>query len=340
MSGLYFVPGLNQEAGIMAQAIRIYTQGDADVFRYENISVGAPGLGEIKISQTAIGLNFIDVYHRNGLYPITLPGIIGMEGAGVVIEVGADVAGLKTGDRVAYASGPLGAYASERIMPTARVVKLPDFLQEKTAAAIMVKGMTAEFLLRRTYPVKAGDTILIHAAAGGVGTILTQWAKHLGAVVIATAGSAEKCARVRHLGADHVIDYRAENFKEAVRDYTNGAGVHAVYDGVGAQTFLDSIDCLRPLGMMVSFGNASGPPPAIEPRMLASKGSLFLTRPSLAHYTARPEDYAQSAAALFAVLEAGGVKQSVPKTYALSDAAQAHRDLESRAITGSAILLP
>lgn len=324
----------------MALSMRLYEQGPADVFRAEDVPVGAPAAHEIKIAQSAIGLNFIDTYHRGGLYPIKLPGIIGMEAAGVVTETGADVTNVKAGDRVAYASGPIGAYAAERLMPANRVVKLPDFLDAHTAASLMVKGMTAEFLLRRTYPVKQGDYVLIHAAAGGVGTILCQWAKHLGATVIATAGGAEKCAMVRALGADHVIDYRAGGFLQAVRDVTNGVGAHAVYDGVGAQTFLESLDCLRPLGMMISFGNASGPVPAIEPRLLAAKGSLFLTRPSLAHYTASDKDYAASATALFEALQSGAVKPAAIKTYALTDAAQAHRDLESRAITGSAILLP
>lgn len=320
--------------------MRIYEQGSAGVFRAEDVPACAPLAGEIKIAQSAIGLNFIDTYHRGGLYPLKLPGIIGMEGAGVVTEIGTGVTNVYVGDRVAYASGPIGAYAAERLMPANRVVKLPDFLDARTAASLMVKGMTAEFLLRRTYPVKEGDFVLIHAAAGGVGTILCQWAKHLGATVIATAGGAEKCAKVRMLGVDRVIDYRAGGFLQSVRDFTNGAGVHAVYDGVGAQTFLESLDCLRPFGMMVSFGNASGPVPAVEPRLLAAKGSLFLTRPSFAHYTASDAEYAASTAALFDVLQSGAIKPAAIKTYALTDAAQAHRDLESRAITGSAIFLP
>ena len=324
----------------MALAVRIHAHGDAGQFRAEHVDVPAPGPGEVRLQQSAIGLNYIDTYHRSGLYPLTLPGIVGMEAAGIVTAVGDDVSQLKTGDRVAYASGPVGAYAAERIMPAGRVVKLPDSVDERTAAGAMVKGMTAEYLLRRTYPVKKGDIILVHAAAGGVGQILCQWARHLGAEIIATAGSTEKLALAKANGAHHLINYRTESFKERVRKITGGMGVHVVYDGVGADTFMDSLDCLRPLGYMVSYGNASGPVPAIEPRILSSKGSLFLTRPSLWHYTMTDEDYQASARALFDVMEKGVVKVTISKTYRLEDAAQAHRDLESRATTGSSILIP
>lgn len=324
----------------MALAIRIHAHGDVDEFTPEDIAVSSPAPGEVRIKQTAIGVNYIDTYHRSGLYPLTLPGIVGMEAAGVITGAGAGVTEFKEGDRVAYASGPVGAYTAERTMPAGRVVKLPDSIDDQTAAAIMVKGMTAEYLLRRTYPVKAGDIILVHAAAGGVGQILCQWANHLGATIIATAGSAEKLAIAKACGAHHLINYREESFKDRVREITGGLGVHVVYDGVGADTFMDSLDSLRPLGYMVSYGNASGPVPAFEPKILSSKGSLFLTRPSLWHYTMKDDDYRASAQALFDVMKKGVVKVSVSQTYPLSDAARAHRDLESRATTGSSILIP
>ncbi len=324
----------------MTLAIRIHSHGGPDVLRAEDIAVGLPQAGDVRIAQSAIGLNFVDTYHRTGLYPIAMPGIIGMEGAGVVTAVGEGVKHLKKGDRVAYASSPLGAYAAERLMPADRLIKLPSFLTEREAAALMVKGMTAEFLVRRCYSVKSGDIVLIHAAAGGVGTILCQWAKSLGAIVIATAGSDEKCEIAKENGAVLAINYKKENFVQAVRSYTGGTGANVVYDGVGQATFMDSLDCLRPLGMMVSYGNASGPVPDFSPRVLASKGSLFLTRPSLWHYTATSMDYQASAKALFNVLESGAVKVQGSKAYALADAAQAHRDLEDRQITGSAVLLP
>lgn len=324
----------------MSIAIRIHAQGGPEVLRPEQVDVPAPSSGEVRIRHGAIGLNFVDVYHRNGLYPMTLPGTIGMEGAGVVTATGPDVTNFKAGDRVAYASAPLGAYAEERIMPATRVVHLPSFLDERQAAGLMVKGMTAEFLVRRTFPVKQGDVVLIHAAAGGVGLILCQWAKFLGATVIATAGGPEKCALARDHGADLAIDYTARMFKDDVREFTNGQGVHVVYDGVGAATFMDSLDCLRPLGMMVSFGNASGPVPDFAPRILASKGSLFLTRPSLWHYTMMDADYQTSAKALFDVVERGAVRLRSSHIYPLAEAAQAHRDLEERKTTGSVIFIP
>ena len=324
----------------MALAITIHEHGGPEVFRSEEITVKKPAAHEVRLQQSAIGLNYIDVYNRMGLYPMPLPGIIGMEGAGIVTDIGEDVQNFKIGDHVAYASAPLGAYASERNMPASRVVKLPAFLDDRSAAGFMVKGMTAEYLVRRTYPVKQNDVVLIHAAAGGVGLILCQWAKYLGATVIATAGSDDKCTLARDHGADLAINYKTENFKTSVKDFTDGKGVHVVYDGVGAQTFMDSLDCLRPLGMMVSFGNASGPVPAIEPKILASKGSLFLTRPSLWHYTMSEEDYQGSAKALFDVIESGAVRLKSSKTYPLIEAGQAHRDLEARLTTGSTILIP
>jgi NADPH2:quinone reductase len=324
----------------MALAIRIHAHGGPEEFKAEEIAVRAPGAGEVRLKQTAIGLNYIDTYHRSGLYPLEMPGIVGMEAAAIVTAVGDGVTTVKEGDRVAYASGPVGAYAAERLMPAGRVVTLPDSIDDQTAAAMMVKGITAEYLLRRTYPVKKGDTILVHAAAGGVGLILCQWGNHLGATIIATAGSAEKLALAKANGAHHLINYRAEDFVQRVKEITGGKGVHVVYDGVGADTFMGSLDCLRPLGYMVSYGNASGPVPAFEPKILASKGSLFLTRPSLWHYTMNDEDYQASAKALFEVVEKGVVKIAVNQTYKLEDAARAHRDLESRATTGSTVLIP
>ncbi len=324
----------------MTLAIRIHEHGGPEKFRVDQVEVPAPKPGEVLIHQSAIGLNYIDTYHRSGLYPMALPGIVGMEAAGVVEAIGDGVTNIAVGDKVAYASGPVGAYTARRVMPASRVVKIPDSLDMNTAAGLMVKGMTAEYLIRRTFPVKTGHIMLVHAAAGGVGQILCQWGHDLGATVIATAGSDEKCALARALGAHHTINYRRENFKDRIKDITAGKGVHVVYDGVGADTFLDSLDCLRPLGYMVSFGNASGPVPAFEPKILSSKGSLFLTRPSLWHYTMTDSDYQQSAQDLFDVVTRGAVKVSISKTYPLTEAAQAHIDLESRATTGSVILVP
>jgi NADPH2:quinone reductase len=324
----------------MTLAVRIHEHGAPEVLRIERVNVPPPGAGDVLIAQSAIGLNYIDTYHRSGLYPVALPGIIGMEAAGVVESVGAGVTAFKPGDRVAYASGPLGAYAARRVMPAGRVVKLPDRIDLTHAAAVMVKGMTAEYLLRRTYPVKPGDIILVHAAAGGVGQILCQWGRYLGATVIATAGGAEKCRIALASGAHHAIDYRTESFALRVRELTNGLGVHAVYDGVGADTFMGSLDCLRPRGYMVSYGNASGPVPAFEPRILATKGSLFLTRPTLTDYTATDADYQASAQTLFDAMAAGAFSAAAAKTYPLSEAVQAHRDLESRVTTGSVVMVP
>ncbi|HNW77982.1 MAG TPA: quinone oxidoreductase [Candidatus Competibacteraceae bacterium] len=325
----------------MTHAIRIHEYGGPEVLRWEEVAVGDPGPGELRIRHGAIGLNYIDVYHRTGLYPLpALPWTLGMEGAGRVEAVGPGVSEFKVGDRVAYASPPVGAYAEVRLMPADRVVALPDAIDERAAAAMLLQGMTAQYLLRRSYRVQAGDTILLHAAAGGVGLIASQWARHLGATVIGTVGSEAKAALARAHGCDHVIDYRRENIVERVREITGGAGVAVVYDSVGKDTFMDSLDCLRPLGMMVSFGNASGPVPAFEPGLLAAKGSLFFTRPSLMHYTARRADLLASAAELFAVVTGGAVKIEVNQTYPLAETAQAHRDLEARQTTGSTVLLP
>ncbi len=325
----------------MTHAIRIHETGGPEVMRWESIEVGEPGPGEVRLRQTAVGLNFIDVYFRTGLYPLpSLPGGLGMEAAGVVEDVGEGVTTLKEGDRVAYATPPPGAYAEARIMPAARLVKLPDNIEERTAAAMMLRGMTAHYLLRRIHRVEPGDTVLIHAAAGGVGLIACQWARRLGATVIGTVGTDAKAEIARAHGCDHPIVYTREDFVARVREITGGKGVDAVYDSVGKETFMGSLDCLRPLGMMVTFGNASGPVPAFEPALLAKKGSLFLTRPTLFHYTSTPEDLNWAAGDLFEVVGSGAVKIEINQTYALKDAAQAHRDLEGRKTTGSTVLLP
>jgi NADPH:quinone reductase len=325
----------------MTHAIRIHETGGPEVMRWESIEVGEPGPGEVRLRQTAVGLNFIDVYFRTGLYPLpSLPGVLGMEAAGVVEAVGEGVTTLSTGDRVAYATPPPGAYAEARIMPAARLVELPDNIEERTAAAMMLRGMTAHYLLRRIHRVEAGDRILVHAAAGGVGLIACQWAKHLGATVIGTVGSDEKAEIARAHGCDHPIVYTREDFVARVREITDGEGVAAVYDSVGKDTFMGSLDCLRPRGMMVTFGNASGPVPPFEPILLAKKGSLFLTRPTLFHYTATPEDLAWASGDLFEVVGSGAVRIEINQTYALRDAAQAHRDVEARKTTGSTVLLP
>jgi NADPH2:quinone reductase len=325
----------------MAMAIRFHETGGPEVLRYEDVAVGDPRPGQLRLRQTAVGLNYIDVYHRNGLYPVaSLPSGIGLEAAAVVEAVGPGVETPKVGQRVAYAGGPIGAYAEERLMPADRVVVLPDAISDQQAAAMMLQGMTAQYLLRRTYPVKAGDTVLIHAAAGGVGLIACQWAKHLGATVIGTVGSDEKAALARANGCDHPIVYSREDFVAEVKRLTGGRGVAVVYDSVGASTFAGSLDCLRPMGMMVSFGNASGPVPAFEPGILAAKGSLFFTRPALMTYTAEAADLQRTARELFEVVQSGAVKIHVNHQYPLAEAAQAHLDLEARKTTGSTILLP
>jgi NADPH2:quinone reductase len=325
----------------MTKALRIHKPGGPEVFVWEDVSLERPGQGQVLLRQTAVGLNYIDVYHRSGLYPIAdFPAIVGMEGAGVVDAVGTGVADLKAGDRVAYAAMPLGAYAEARLMPADRLVKLPASISDTQAAAMMLQGMTVEYLVRRTYPIARGDTILAHAAAGGVGLILCQWAKHLGATVIGTVGSDEKAALARAHGCDHTIVYTRENFTARVKEITGGKGLPVVYDSIGKDTFEASLDCLRPRGLMVSFGNASGPVPPFNLAILGQKGSLFLTRPSLMAYTATREDLVASANALFDVVGKGAVKIEVHQTYALKDAAQAHRDLEGRRTTGSTVLLP
>ena len=325
----------------MTKAIRIHAPGGPEALVYEDVEVPSPGPGEVLIDQGACGLNYIDVYHRTGLYPLpSLPAVIGMEGAGTVAAVGEGVEAFKPGDRVAYADAPPGAYAAQRLMPWHRLVKLPDAVGDQQAAAMMLQGMTVEYLIRRTYAVQPGDTVLFHAAAGGVGLIACQWLNHLGATVIGTVGSDEKAALAKSHGCHHTINYREENFTDRVRELTEGAGVPVVYDSIGKDTFEGSLDCLRPRGLMVSFGNASGPVEAFNTALLAQKGSLYLTRPTLLTYNARREDLEASAAALFEVVTSGAVKIEVNQTYPLSETAQAHRDLEGRKTTGSTVLLP
>jgi NADPH2:quinone reductase len=323
----------------MVKAIRIHETGGPDKMKWEDAEVGKPGKGEIRVKHHAVGLNYIDTYQRSGLYPIELPAVLGMEGAGEVVDVGPDALGFKAGDRVAYAN-PMGSYAEERIMPAARAVKLPDNIAYETAAAMMLQGMTVRYLLRQTFIVGPETTLLMHAAAGGVGLIACQWAKHLGATVIGTAGSKEKCELAKSHGATHMINYREEDFVARVKEITDGKGVDVVYDSIGQDTYPKSLDCLRPLGLFVTFGNASGPIKNFDVGGLAQKGSLYVTRPTLFTYTASREDLEANAADLFDVVGSGAVKIAVNQTYPLADAAQAHRDLESRKTTGSTILKP
>jgi len=324
----------------MSYAIRIHRAGAPDVLNWEELVLTAPAPGEATVRHHAVGLNFIDVYHRTGLYPLPLPSGIGLEAAGVVEAIGAGVSEVKVGDRVAYAGGPVGAYAEARNIPAHRLLKLPDSVAFNTAAAMMLQGLTAAYLLRRTYRVQAGDAVLIHAAAGGVGLIATQWAKALGATVIGTVGSAAKAELARAHGCDHVINYTTENFSQRVREITGGEGVPVVYDGVGKDTFNGSLDSLRPMGTLVSYGNASGPVPPLDLIVLSQKGSLFVTRPTLMNYTAKRADLEVLGAELFDVVGSGKVRIEINQTYQLADAAQAHRDLEARQTTGSTILLP
>ncbi len=324
----------------MSKAIRIHEAGGPDVLRYEDFDPGAPGEGEVQLRHTAVGLNYIDVYDRSGLYPMPLPGGLGREAAGVVTAVGRKVKGLRKGDRVAYVHTVPGSYSELRNVPAARLVKLPRAISDEQAAALMLKGLTAQYLLRRTYRVKRGDWILVHAAVGGVGLILCQWARALGAKVIGVVGSDAKAALARKNGCHHVLVMGRDPILENVRRLTKGAGVAVVYDSVGKDTFMESLDCLRPLGMMVSYGNASGPPPAISPLELSKRGSLFLTRPSLFAYVADRKDLESAARELFRIVASGKVKLRIGQRYPLADAAQAHRDLEARRTTGSTVLVP
>lgn len=320
----------------MPRAIQIKKQGAAGVMKWVDVPVETPKRGQILINQSHVGLNYIDVYHRSGLYPLEMPHGIGMEAAGTVEAVGAGVKGIRVGDRVAYAAGPPGSYAETRIMPADRIVRLPDWISNEQAAAMMLQGMTTEYLIRRTYKIKKGDTVLFHAAAGGVGLIACQWLKQLGATVIGTVGSPAKAKLAKAHGCDHVINYNKQDFVKRVKSITKGAGVPVVYDSVGKSTYNGSLDCLSPLGTFVSFGNASGPIPPVDGAMLSQKGSLFFTRPTLMTYTADSKALQASARALFASVKKG-VKIEVNQRYAMKDAVQAHRDLEARKTTGSTV---
>jgi NADPH2:quinone reductase len=324
----------------MPHAIRIHAYGGPDVLRWEPLDPGEPRRGEVLIRQTAVGLNFIDVYERTGLYPNPLPAGLGREAAGVVEAVGPGVRGVAAGDRVAYVSSQGGAYAQYRCMPAARVVSIPDGVSDRLAAAAMLKGLTAQFLLRRTHRVKRGDAVVVHAAAGGVGLIASQWARHLGATVIGVVGSDAKAEVARAHGCHHTLVQGRDDLPARVREITGGRGADVVYDSVGKDTFFGSLDSLTPLGLMVSYGNASGPAPAIQPLELAKRGSLFLTRPTLFHYIASRGELVRSARELFEVIGRGAVRIEIGQTYALQDVAQAHRDLEGRRTVGSTVLMP
>jgi len=323
----------------MTHAIRFHKTGGPEVLVWEEVDLGKPGPGQARIRHTAVGLNFVDIYNRSGLYPLPLPSGLGAEGAGVVEELGEGVTDLKVGDRVAYGSSPQGAYAEARLIPADRLLKLPDGIDDKTAAAMMLKGLTVQYLIRQTYRVKADETILLHAAAGGVGLILSQWAKHLGATVIGTVSSDDKATLAQAHGCDHTIVYSREDFVKRVDEITGGQKVPVVYDSVGKDTFLKSLDCLAPLGFAVLFGQSSG---AVEPLnlgLLAQKGSLYVTRPTLNTYAARRDHLVAMARELFEVVVSGAVKIEVHQTYPLKDAARAHADLAGRKTTGSTVLV-
>jgi NADPH2:quinone reductase len=324
----------------MPHAIRIHAHGGPEVLQWEPVVASMPGRGEVLIRQTAIGLNFIDVYERSGLYPGALPMGLGREGAGVVEAVGPRVSGVAVGDRVAYASSQAGAYAQERVMPADRLVRIPDGVSDRLAAAAMLKGLTAQFLVRRTHRVRKGDAVVIHAAAGGVGLIAAQWARHLGALVIGVVGSDAKAAVALAHGCHHALVTGRDDLPARVRELTGGQGARVVYDSVGKDTFFASLDCLRPLGLMVSYGNASGPVPPVAPLELAKRGSLFLTRPMLFQYVARRAELDRASRELFDVIGSGVVRIEIGQTHALQDAAQAHRDLEARRTIGSTVLIP
>ncbi|MDB9761624.1 quinone oxidoreductase [Alphaproteobacteria bacterium] len=324
----------------MTNAIRVHKQGGPEEMKWEEVALPEIQKGDVLIKHTAIGLNYIDTYHRSGLYTMPVPLTLGIEGAGVIEETGESVKDLKVGDRVAYASPPTGSYAERKVMPADRLVKIPDDISDEVAAAIMLKGMTVEYLVRRTYNVKEGQTVLFHAAAGGVGLIACQWLKAIGATVIGTVGSAEKAVLAKDNGCEHTVLYREEDFVAKVKEITNGEGVPVVYDGIGKDTAIQGLDCLSPLGLMVIFGNASGNAPPIDTGLLAAKGSLFLTRPTLMTYNAKREDLVESAQQLFSMVSSGKINISINARYNLKDAAQAHKDLESRKTTGSTLLIP
>ena len=324
----------------MAHAIRMHATGGPDVLVYEEIQVGDPGPGEVRIRQTAIGLNYIDTYHRSGLYPLPMPTSIGSEAAGVVEAVGSGVAWLRKGDRVAYSGGPPGAYATDRVVAADRLVKIPEGIDDTTAATLMLKGMTVQYLFRQTYPLKAGETILFHAAAGGVGLIACQWARALGVTMIGTVGSDDKAALAKANGCAHTIVYTRDDFVAKTKELTGGKGVPVVYDGIGKDTFPQSLDCLQPRGLFVSYGNASGPVAAFNLGLLAQKGSLYVTRPTLASYATTREQTNAMAKDVFDLVLAGKIKSEARQQYPLREAAAAHRALESRVTTGATVLLP
>jgi NADPH2:quinone reductase len=323
----------------MVHAIRIHQNGGPEVMKWESVEVGEPGPGQVRLKQHAVGVNYIDTYHRSGLYKMPLPMVIGSEGAGEVTAVGPGVTDFKVGDRGAYA-GAVGGYAEERLMPADRLVKLPASIDYKTAAAMMLQGMTVRYLLRQTYKVDKNTTMLLHAAAGGIGLIASQWAKHLGATIIGTVSTPDKAELAKAAGCAHVINYKTEDFVKRTKELTNGQGVDVVYDSIGKDTYPGSLDCLKPLGLWVTFGNASGAITNFDLLLLSAKGSLYATRPTLGTYIAKREDLLANANDLFDVVTKGIVKISVNHTYALKDAAQAHRDLEGRKTTGKLILIP
>jgi NADPH2:quinone reductase len=324
----------------MPKAIRITQTGGPEVLRWEEVQVGEPGDGQARVRHAAIRVNFIDTYHRSGLYPIPLPSGLGSEAAGVVEAVGPGVTVVRPGDRVVYAGGPPGSYAAARVLPASILVPIPDGISDQIAAAVMLKGMTVQYLIRRTYPVKAGETVVFHAAVGGVGLFACQWLKALGAVVIGTVGSDEKAAVAREHGCEHVIISTKEDIAKRVREITDGAGVPVVYDSVGKDTFLASLDCLRPRGLMVSYGNSSGKVTPFDIGILSQKGSLYVTRPTLATYTASRPELEATARDVFDVIREGKVKVEIRHTYPVSDAAQVHRDLEGRRTVGSIVMIP
>lgn len=321
------------------KAMRVYKSGGPDVLQWEDFDPGAPAAGQVRVRHTAIGVNFIDIYHRSGLYPLPFPHGIGLEAAGTVEAVGPGVKSPRLGDRVAYASGPAGAYAEFNLVPADRLVILPDDIDDRTAAALMLKGLTAWYLLHKTFAVKKGQTILVHAAAGGVGQMLSRWGKAMGAKVIGTVGHQDKVDIAREAGCDHVLISR-QDFVKDVREITGGVGVEVVYDGIGKDTFMASLDCLKPRGLMASYGSASGPVPTFEPGILSAKGSLFLTRPSLMHYTATRAELEEGAGALFDAVRKKIARAAITATFALKDAAEAQRQLESRKTTGAVLLIP
>ena len=324
----------------MVNAVRIHQVGGPEVLRYEEVAVPAPGPGEARIRQTAVGVNYIDTYHRSGLYPVPLPSGLGAEAAGVIEALGPSVDYLKVGDRVAYGLSPLGAYAQARVLPADRLVKLPDGIDDRIAATLMLKGLTVQYLFHQTFPLKGGETILFHAAAGGVGLIACQWARALGVTMIGTVGSDEKAALARANGCAHTIVTSRENFVDRVKELTGGKGVPVVYDSVGKDTFPASLDCLQPRGMFVTFGNSSGPIAAFNVGLLAQKGSLYMTRPTLFNYAARRADLTAMADDLFAQVLKGNIRSEARQVYPLAEAAAAHRALESRATTGATVLIP